>query len=101
MTTKKGNMKNTRTPRKLGAINAPELTFSFRVLFVVLICFLAGTSPGFCFLLTLYSPDCLAVLIHINLCAPLNDVCSLCGTLLSLIEGFRLLGNNGHNLTVL
>lgn len=37
MTTKKGMIKNAITPIKLGAINAPELTLTLRVLRVVLI----------------------------------------------------------------
>ncbi len=37
MTTIKGSMKNSITPRKLGAIYSPELILSLRVLRVVLI----------------------------------------------------------------
>lgn len=56
MTTQKGIKKNIRTPAKLGAINAPELSLILRVLLVVLICFFSGISAVaaafFCFLLT-------------------------------------------------
>lgn len=82
----KGTRKKTSTPRKLGAINSPELNLRFLIILFVLLPFFKTSTSG------------LHILVHIDLNTILNNARHVLGSALSLKECFRFLGDNIHNL---